>query len=167
MRSFHPGGMQNCGARQRLAPGPEMRPYGLQNASGGQSGDAGAGITAEAASRRKCTASNCSASASWHETFAVRSPKFTSVSPYSIASPRSEPQSHRPFGKQRPIKELAASNSRFVQQSRGPASRCARSYGQNLTDGARNTAATCARELCPSGRTDEKAPPRHGLSQSP
>ncbi|MCG0999509.1 hypothetical protein, partial [Acetobacter persici] len=24
---------------------------------------------------------------------------------------------HRPFGKQRPIKELAASNSRFVQQS--------------------------------------------------
>lgn len=122
MRSFHPGGLQSRGARQRLVPGPEMRPYGLQNASDGRSGDAGAGITAEAASRRKYTASNCSASAAWHETLTVRSSNFTSASPYSIASPRSESQSHRPFGKQRPIKKLAASDSRFVQQS--PSTQC-------------------------------------------
>lgn len=72
---------------------PSSRPAtgscACRSASAAPTGDAGAGLAAEAAPRPGCTASRCRASACPRASSSVRSPGDRSVSPCPPASPRS------------------------------------------------------------------------------
>jgi len=57
------------------------KPCAHHGASAGRSGDDGAGITAGAASKQRCTVSNCWVSASWRGTSTVRWPSSRSALP--------------------------------------------------------------------------------------
>ena len=74
-----PSAAQDCDALEdchnRTSPqalSRATRPCGRRNTLAGRSGDNGAGTNAEAAQKRKCTASNSWASASWRGTSTVR-----------------------------------------------------------------------------------------------
>ncbi len=66
---------------------PATKRSGRQSIWAAPSGAIGADITAEAASRRRCTVRSCWAKASWPGTAIVRSPSSRSASPCSTASP--------------------------------------------------------------------------------
>ena len=74
---------------------PATRSCAHRSASGGQSGDDGAAITAEAAQKPRCTASSCWVSAYPHASSTVRSRSSRCASPCSTASPRSARPSQR------------------------------------------------------------------------
>lgn len=77
--------MLNSGSQPQRAPLRETKLSGLANISGGLSGESSPDITAEAALKRKYTASNSLAKASWRETSTVRWLSSKSGSPCSIA----------------------------------------------------------------------------------
>lgn len=79
--SSRPARTRSPGRRSPREPWRETRPCARRNTWVAHPGDDGADTTAGAASRQRCTVSNCWASGSWRATSTDRSPSSRSASP--------------------------------------------------------------------------------------